>query len=370
MTKWRTEIGTAEPDLSAEALATRLFTSALGTMDLLHLYIGKKLGLYALMASVGALTAPDLASRAGMHPRYAREWLEQQAVTGLLVVEDIAAPTDQRLYRLPAGHAEALTDEESMNYLAAVAGMLVSIAQRMPELLSAYRTGDGLDWAAYGPDMWQGQAALNRPLFVKLLGQDYLPSIPELDEILRRPNAWVADLACGGGWSSIGIARAYPGVRVDGYDLDAPSIAQAASAAASADLADRVRFHATDAASLSEAERSYDLVTIFEALHDVPDPVGMLRAALKMLREGGVVLVMDERVADEFTAPGDDVERFMYGWSLTVCLPAGMSERPSAGTGTVMRRPTLESYAREAGFSGVEVLPVENDFFRFYLIRP
>jgi SAM-dependent methyltransferase len=291
-------------------------------------------------------------------------------VTGILDVEDVNAPADERRYRLSAGHAEALTDEESMNYLAPIAGMLVSTAQRMPELLSVYLTGKGVDWAAYGPDMWKGQAAMNRPLFLKRLGQEYLPSIAEMDELLRRPQTRVADLACGGGWSSIGIARAYPSVRIDGYDLDESSIAQAASAAAAAGVSDRVRFQSTDAAALSEAERTYDIVTIFEALHDVPDPVGVLQSALKMLRETGVVLVMDERVADEFTAPGDDVERFMYGWSLPVCLPAGMAEQPSAGTGTVMRRSTLESYAREAGFSAVEVLPVENNFFRFYLIRP
>ena len=357
-------------DLSATGLATRLFTAALGTMDLWHIYIGQKLGLYARLASAGALTSVDLASHSGMHERYAREWLEQQAVTGILVVDDIAAPPDQRRFRLPAGHAEALLDEESMNYLAPVAAMLVSVAQHMPELLTAYRTGEGLDWAAYGPEMWQGQAALNRPLYVNVLGQDYLKSIPELNAILSGPNARVADLGCGGGWSTIAIARAYPKATVDGYDLDAPSIEQATHAADSAGVSARVQFFALDAATLSDATAAYDLVTIFEALHDVPDPVGVLRSALKMLSEGGVVLVMDERVADEFTVPGDDVERFMYGWSLPVCLPTGMSSQPSAATGTVMRRPTLDGYARDAGCSGVEVLPVENDFFRFYLIRP
>ena len=349
-------------------MATRLFGAALGTMDLLHVYVGQRLGLYAMMASGGAFTPIDLAARTGMHLRYAREWVEQQAVTGVLVAEESASGADHRIYRLPPGHAEALTDEESMSYLAPVAGMLVSVAQRMPDLLSAYRSGEGVDWAAYGPDMWQGQAALNRPLFLNVLGQNHLPSIPEVDAILSRPGARVADLACGGGWSSIAIARAYPGVIVDGYDLDAPTIEQASSAAASAGLADRVRFFVTDAAIASSS--TYDLVTIFEALHDVPDPVGVLRAASAMLRDGAVMLVMDERVAEEFTAPGDEVERFMYGWSLTVCLPAGMAERPSAATGTVMRRATLERYAKEAGFSAVEVLPVENDFFRFYLLRP
>ena len=363
-----TDISTS--DNEADALAARLFAAALGAMDIFHIYIGQQLGLYALLNSRGAQSAPELAQGAGMHQRYAREWLEQQAVTGLLDVEDAAVPADERRYRLPLGHAEALMNEESMNYLAPVVGMLISTAQRMPDLLAAYRTGTGVDWSAYGPDMWKGQAAMNRPLFLNMLGQDYLPSIAELDEILRRPQAAVADLACGGGWSSIGIARAYPTVSVDGFDLDEPTVAQAAKAAQAIGLSDRVRFRVADAALLSDADESYDVVTIFEALHDVPDPVGVLRTALKMLRGNGVVLVMDERVAEQFTAPGDDVDRFMYGWSLPVCLPAGMAQQPSAATGTVMRRSTLESYAREAGLGTLEVLPIENDFFRFYLIRP
>ncbi|HEY2597255.1 MAG TPA: class I SAM-dependent methyltransferase [Candidatus Dormibacteraeota bacterium] len=361
---------TGAPDLGAEALATRLFTSALGTLDLLHVYVGQKLGLYRLMAREDSVTPTQLAAGAGMHVRYAREWLEQQAVTGILLTDGTGDSPDQRSYRLPPGHAEALTSEESMNYLAPMAGMLVSVAQQMPELLDAYRSGRGVDWATYGPDMWQGQAAVNRPLFVNKLGQEYLPSIPEVDAILSGSSAHVADLACGGGWSSIAIARAYPGVTVDGYDLDSSSIEQAARAAAAAGLSDRVRFHVADAAAMSAAEGTFDLVTIFEAVHDVSNPVGMLTAALRMLRAGGRLLVMDERVADELTAPGDDVERFMYGWSMTVCLPSGMSDQPSAATGTVMRRSTLEGYAREAGFSAVDVCPIDNDFFRFYLIRP
>ena len=337
-------------------------------MDLLHIYVGHKLRLYKLMASGDGLTVLDLAASADLHPRYAREWLEQQAVTGILSVDDPTAPADQRRYRLPSGCAEALTNEDSMDYLAPVAGMLVSTAQQMPALLPIYRTGRGLDWSAYGPDMWQGQAAINRPLFVNKLGE-YLRSVPELDAILTRPGASVADLACGGGWSSIAIARSYPSVTVYGHDMDAASIEQATKMATAANLADRVRFQVADSSKMHAAESRFDLITIFEAVHDVSDPVGVLRSAHGMLREGGLMLVMDERVADAFIAPGDDVERFMYGWSLTVCLPCGMSEQPSAATGTVMRSSSLAGYARAAGFSDVDVLPIENDFFRFYLLH-
>ena len=99
------------------------------------------------------------------------------------------------------------------------------------------------------------------------------------------------------------------------------------------------------------------------------NPVPVLRAIRESLANGGSLIVVDERVAERFTAPGDDLERFMYGWSITTCLPDGRSRMPSVATGTVMRPDTLRAYASEAGFGSVEVLPVENDFFRFYRLR-
>ena len=116
-------------------------------------------------------------------------------------------------------------------------------------------------------------------------------------------------------------------------------------------------------------EAPFDLVTIFEALHDMGDPVGALRAARAVLAEGGSLLVADERVADAFTAPGDATERLMYGWSILHCLPATLAEDPVQATGTVLRAPTLAGWAAAAGFTGFEVLPIDNPFWRFYRLR-
>ena len=133
-------------------------------------------------------------------------------------------------------------------------------------------------------------------------------------------------------------------------------------------MADRVSFVAGDAAHLPP-EAPFDLVTIFEALHDMGDPVGALRAARAVLAEGGSLLVADERVADAFTAPGDATERLMYGWSILHCLPATLAEDPVQATGTVLRAPTLAGWAAAAGFTGFEVLPINNPFWRFYRLR-
>lgn len=165
--------------------------------------------------------------------------------------------------------------------------------------------------------------------------------------------------------ATIGLARAYPNVRYDGYDLDRASVEEAAEEAHRTGVDDRVRFEQRDATDLS-GTGPYDLILFLETLHDLPRPVESLAAAHGVLADGGSVLVADERVADSFAAPGDDVERMMYGWSILMCLANAMVDQPSAATGTVMRPSLLRSYAQQAGFADIEVLPIANDFFRFY----
>jgi 2-polyprenyl-3-methyl-5-hydroxy-6-metoxy-1,4-benzoquinol methylase len=172
-------------------------------------------------------------------------------------------------------------------------------------------------------------------------------------------------VGCGAGWSSIAIARAYPKVRVVGFDVDEPSIALARGNAIGARVADRVSFVARDVADLDASDR-YDLVTAFESIHELARPVEALRRIRDLVAESGAVIVADERVAEEFTAPGDDIERLMYGSSVLFCLPQQLAEQPSAGTGTVMRTATLRRYARSAGFRDLEILVIEDALWRFY----
>jgi 2-polyprenyl-3-methyl-5-hydroxy-6-metoxy-1,4-benzoquinol methylase len=195
-----------------------------------------------------------------------------------------------------------------------------------------------------------------------------LPANPEVHAPLQK-GARVADVACGEGRSSIAIARAYPRVHVDGIDSDRASIEAAERHLVGSDVAGRVAFHCRDAAD-AELRGRYDLVTIFEALHDMSYPVAVLRALRGLLAEGGSVVIADERSAEEFAAPADPLERMYYGFSVLHCLPVGMVGKDAAGTGTVMRPATVRRYAEEAGFSGFDVLPIENDFFRLYRLTP
>jgi SAM-dependent methyltransferase len=161
------------------------------------------------------------------------------------------------------------------------------------------------------------------------------------------------------------LARAYPNARVHGFDIDAESIAEALRKAERAEVSDRVGFEVRDAADPT-LRGSYDLVCLFDALHEMARPVEVLRTCRSLRAPGGSVLVMDARVADRFMAPASEVERFQYGTSILHCLPACLAEQPSAATGTVMRVGTLRAYAEAAGFDDVEVLLVEDRFHRLY----
>jgi SAM-dependent methyltransferase len=323
-------------------LADRLYDAMTATFDLLAVYVGERLGWYAALAEAPR-TPAELAAATETNERYAREWLEHQAAGGFVTVMD-------GRYELPAEHAEVLLDPESLLYAAPLGRFATSIP--LSEVIEAYRTGGGVPWTAYGADGREAQAALNRPLFTHLLTQEWLPAIPDVHEQLQN-GARVAELACGGGWASIAIAKAYPRAQVHGFDVDEASIELARANAAGVP----VSFEARDIAAVTG---DYDAVFVFEAIHDLARPVEAL-AAMRAL--GGTAIVMDERTGDP------EHERLLYGFSLFCCLPTGMSETPSAATGTVMRPETMRRYAREAGFSDATVLDIEHESFRFYRLN-
>lgn len=348
--------------MTADELGERLFGSLLGTLDVLSIHLGDQLGLYAALSELGPTTSRELARSAGINSRYAREWLEQQAVSGFLDLDDASMSPDSRRYSLSDEHARVLLDRDDLNFLTPFARIIAAAAVQMPNLVEAYRTGGGVSWEQFGPVMRSGQAEGNRPAYLALLASAWLPAIEGLS---LGEGSRVADVGCGEGWSSIAMAQGYEGVTVDGFDLDEASIAAAREHAAESGVSDRVTFTAGDAGAVS-GHGTYDLVTAFECIHDLPDPVSVLSAMRALGRPGGTVMVMDEGVAEEFSGAPDPVEQLMYGFSLFVCLPDSMSTPGSRATGTAMRAPVLRGYAQEAGFEDIEVLPIEHPLWRFY----
>jgi SAM-dependent methyltransferase len=359
--------GQSGPAGSADALADRLFQDMTGALELFTVYLGERLGLYQALHRDGPATSTELAGRTGTVERYVREWLEHHAASGLLEVDDPAAGPLARRYRLPPAYVPILADPDHVRYRAFNGVEIVRAGRGMAPLVEAFRTGGAPPALPWAPE---GRAEANRATFLNLLGTQWLPAVADVDQRLRRePAARVADLACGPGWSSIAIAQAYPLVQVDGFDLDPDVIAAARGNAEQAGVSDRVTFAVTDASGPGLSGR-FDLVTIFEALHDMSHPVDALRGARGLLTPAGSVLVIDELVADEFTAPASDLERYHYGWSVVACLPAAMGDPGTAATGAMLRRATLDRYAREAGFGSVQVLPLDDQTWRLYRLTP
>lgn len=257
-----------------------------------------------------------------------------------------------------------LLDELSPYFLAPASFALAGIARVLPELLAAYRSGAGVPFAAYGEEIRDHIEQLNRPMFANDLASSWIAAVPELHDRLRSdPPARVADIACGAGWAS--IAQAYPTIRVDGFDIDDVSIQRARRHAAEAGVDDRVHFAVRDAADPGIVDR-YEAAMIFEALHDLAHPIETLASIRAMLVPGGCLFVGDERANETFSAPGDELERLLYGFSILHCLPASRTETTSAATGTVLRPATLRAYGVAAGFRDVQILSVEHDMWRFY----
>ncbi len=359
--------GQHSPADPAAALAGRLFHDMVGALELFTVYLGERLGLYQALDAGGPATSAELAGRTGTAERYVREWLEHHAASGLLEVDDPAAGPLDRRYRLPPAHAAVLADPDDVRYRAFNGVEIVRAARWLAPLVDAFRAGGAPPPLPWEPE---GRAEYNRATFLNLLGSQWLPAIPDVHERLRRePPARVADLACGAGWSSIAIAQAYPLVSVDGFDLDPDVIAAARRNAGQAGLSGRVTFAVTDASGPGMSGQ-FDLVTIFEGLHDMSRPADALAAARRMLGNSGSVVIVDELVEDEFTAHASELERYHYGWSVVSCLPGAMGDPRTSATGAVMRPATLRRYAQEAGFRSVEVLPLVTEHWRFYRLTP
>jgi 2-polyprenyl-3-methyl-5-hydroxy-6-metoxy-1,4-benzoquinol methylase len=237
------------------------------------------------------------------------------------------------------------------------------VAKAIDIMVEEFRHGTG---AAFGLfDLHDLQAAFTRPVFVNHLTQHWLPALPEVQAKLDSgAPVRIAEVGCGEGLAAIVIARAYPNAVVDGFDLDDASIAVAQRDAAAAGVGDRARFQVRDAADPA-IEGDYDLVMAIEMLHDVPDPVGILRTMRRLAGPSGAVLVVDERTEERFTAPSGEMERFFYAFSTLHCLAVSMQDG-GVGTGTVIRPDTVRRYAVDAGFTTIDILDVEHPQFVLY----
>lgn len=351
----------------AEELVGRLFAATLGAVELFTIYLGQVHGLYRAVDAAGTTTAVELANATGVDLRYLLEWLQSQAISGLLTVDGPDIGTAR--FSLTTGVGVTLLDETNPLYAGGLPAIAVAVGRAFPQLAAAFTTGAGVPYLEYGPEAVTAQAALNRPAYVNSLAAEWLPAMPDVQARLAA-GARVADVGTGAGWSAIELAKAYPAARVDGYDNDEESISRARGNAAEHGVSDRVDFEVRDIGEVARRGVRYDLITFFECLHDLAHPVEALIAARQALTPGGTVLIMDENVDETLVAPGDEVQRFLAAASVVWCTPQGRVPADSEVVGAVMRPAKVRALAAAAGFGDVDILPIDHPFWKFYRLNP
>jgi len=316
-----------------------------GSFQALSAVIGDRLGLYRALLATMPATPEDVAAEAGAAERYVREWLATQAA-GVYVTYDAGSGR----FSLTEEQAFAFADPAGMQAAAAFL-IPLAVARNLDEITEAVRSGEGFPWHAQDPVLFEGTERFFRPGYVANLVAAWIPALTGVEEKLRS-GARVADVGCGHGSSTLLLAESYPASRVVGFDYHEPSIDQARKSAAAAGLADRVSFEVAAAADFPGED--YDLVTIFDALHDMPDPLAAARHVHDTLADDGTLLLVEPYANDRLEDNLNPVGRLYYGASTVICVAHSMSEEPSTALGAQAGEARLTALLREAGFGFVQ----------------
>ncbi len=344
------------------AFLSRVMGDLSGTMVSFLCLLGDRLGLFKDLAARGPATSGQLAQRTGLTERYVREWLSGLACAGYLEYDP-----DSGRYHLPAEHAPALAQEGGPMFLGGGYQQLQGLTKPLERLLGAFRDGGGVPQEAYGDDLWLGMERMSATWFDNLLVPQWLPLVPEVLGKLQ-VGARVADVGCGRGRALIRLANAFPNSRFDGFDAFGPVIAQATQQAETAGVAHRVRFERRDVGGGGLPDR-YDLVTLFDSLHDVADPVATLREVRKALKADGTCLVLEMNCGDRPEENRGPAAALLYGTSVLYNLPVSLA-RGGPGLGTLgLPESRIRHDSAEAGFREVRRLPVINPFNVLYELK-
>jgi SAM-dependent methyltransferase len=325
------------------------------------LLVGDRAGLFRHMAGAGPLGADALAERSGVRLRYVEEWLAAMAGAGY-VDYDAAADT----FTLPDEHAQFLATPGAETYLGGLYGSLPGLLSMAPKLAEAFQTGGGISFADYGAALPQTLEVMNRPVYEARLVQHWLPALPAVLARLQQGGR-ALDVGCGTGVVPLTLARAFPLAEVAGIDIDARSIDIARGYALDAGLGERVQFTAQPVEGLP-TQPGWDLVSTFDVMHDLPDPVAAMRHIRAALAEGGTYLMVEPKVGDDLeTNLGNPFARMFYGISCLHCVPQSLAQG-GAGLGACWGEKRARALAAEAGFTRFERLGIRTAGLAFYAL--
>jgi SAM-dependent methyltransferase len=328
-----------------EAFVGQAVTDMGAAISGLLLHIGDRLGLYRAMAGAGPVTAAELAERTGTAERYVREWLGNQAAGGYVTYD----PVDGT-FELPAEQAMVVANEDSPVFLAGAFETIASCYTDHDRFVDAFRTGAGVGWHQHDDRLFSGVLRLFRPGYAAHLVDEWLPALDGVVDKLQA-GASVADVGCGLGASTIIMAQAFGRSTFLGVDTHEISIADARQAAAEAGVAQRTRFEVASARELPGA--GYDLVCLFDCLHDMGDPVGAARRIRQAIAPDGTVLLVEPMAGDGLEDNLNPVGRAFYGLSTVICTPGSLAQDVGLGLGAQAGERRLGEVLREAGFSRV-----------------
>lgn len=333
-----------------------------GAMTAVLGHLGDRLGLFKDLAANGPTTSAELAQRAGVIERYAREWLGGMASAGYLEYD----AASQR-YSLPAEHAMALAQEGGPMFVGGFLHMLPAMVAPLGQLTEAFRQGGGVPQAAYDQSFWDGFERFSGGWFENFLIQQWLPAVPNVQAKLER-GASVADVGCGRGRALIKMAQAFPNSRYAGYDAYAPTIALATERAKDAGVGDRVHFETRDV--VQGLPEQFDLITTFDVVHDAVNPRGLLKAIRAGLKPDGSYLCLEINCADRPEENRGPLATMFYGASVTYCMTTSLAGG-GEGLGTLgLPEAKLRELCTEAGFSSLHRVPLENPFNTLYEAKP
>jgi SAM-dependent methyltransferase len=332
-----------------------------GTLNAALVVMGDSLGLYKAMAGAGGLTPVELARRTGVSERYVREWLNAQAAGGY-VSYDAAGGT----YTLPAEQAVALTDESSPAYLPGFFQIALGAVIDSPRIAESAKSGEGVGWHEHNHDVFDGCERFFRPGYNANLVSSWLPAldgvVAKLEEGTR-----VADIGCGHGSSTILMAQAFPRSTFVGSDYHAESITVARQKAREAGVSGRVRFEVGGATALDG--HGYDLVTMFDCLHDMGDPVGAAREVRRAIADDGTWMIVEPMAGDHVEDNLNPVGRAYYGFSTLLCTPNSLSQDVGLALGTQAGPARLRDVTTAGGFTKFQRV-AETPFNQVLEVRP
>lgn len=323
--------------------------------------LGDRLGLFKVLSASGPATSAEIAARAGIVERYAREWLGGMTSAGYVTHD---AVTGQ--FALPAEHVAALADEGGPMFFGGLYEMLLSASSVVDGIAEAFRAGGGVPQSAYDERFWDGMERFTGGWFDSLLVQQWLPAVPDVERKLRQ-GATVADIGCGRGRALIRLAQTFPASRYVGYDVFAPSVERATAHAREAGVTDLVRYEVRDAAS--DLPDRFDVITTFDVIHDAVDPVAVLRSIFRALKPDGIYVCLDVNCSDKLEENTGPLGSMFHGISILYCMTTSLAAG-GAGLGTLgLHEHKLRELASVVGFREIRRAPIENAFNNLYELR-